>query len=261
MNEILVLFSKAWPQLTAIIFAAGFIGWLLRGSGTAKQAPKGAKPVTAAEKGPSERVKNLESALEKSKAAHKAVKAELENLQSASVTKAQFDARMAELEAAHQSLSTESKRTAALEVELKKSQDTIRHLNSRANEADKQQKDRRFALENELSKAREQLALYQDKPDDTADLHTEIGRLRESVATTTRFAGELRKREATAQEELEKLRAKLTGPGDVHAPAAPSKPVGDSDRVAAAKAEVLRILEHNQRRKEAEVSEEPANKA
>lgn len=248
MHDLIELFSKAWPYVAGLMFISGFLGWSLRGPG-APSKPAKAGPV--ADKGSSERVKRLEAALETAKSSHKSAQSELLSFQSGSVTRAELEGRIAELEAAHQSLATESKRTAALEVELKKSQDTIRKLNTRVNETDKQQKDSRFALENELSKAREQLALLQNRPDDSAELHTEIGRLRESVATTTRFAGELRKREATAVEELEKLRAKLTGPGDSHAPVAPQKPPGDSDRVAAAKAEVLRLLEKNQQRQEA----------
>ena len=277
MNETLILLSKVLPQLAVIAVVSGWLGWWLRGKVT--------KPVTTplkangtAEKAGPDRAKNLEAALEKSKAAHRTVKAELEALQAASVPKTSVDQIAAELESTRQAAAAEGKRIATLETDLKKAQDTIKNLNNRANDVDRAQKDRRFALENELSKAREQLAVLQERPDDTASLQAEIERLRESVATTTRFAGELRKREAAATEELEKVRLQLA---DVNAgprlESQPKKigPVGDSDRIAAAKAEVLRLVEQNRQRaaavavappvaeavSEAPVSEAPVSEA
>ena len=72
-------------------------------------------------------------------------------------------------------------------------------------------------------------------------LNAEIERLRESVAVSTRFAGEMRKREAAAVEALEKAEAKLAELSDPSRPAAVSKKIGpvvESGRIAAAKAEV-----------------------
>ena len=86
MNETLILLSKVLPQLAVIAVVSGWLGWWLRGKVT--------KPVTTplkangtAEKAGPDRAKNLEAALEKSKAAQRAVKAELETLQAASVPK------------------------------------------------------------------------------------------------------------------------------------------------------------------------------
>jgi hypothetical protein len=153
-------------------------------------------------------------------------------------------------------LETETKRISAIETDLKKSQETIKNLNGRANDADKLQKDRSFALENELSTAREQLAILQNRPDDSVSLTTEIERLRESVAVSTRYAGEMRKREAAALEALEKAESKLADLSDPSRPVVTSKkigPVSDSSRIAAAKAEVIRLVEMN-KQKEAEKS-------
>ncbi|RYD32172.1 MAG: hypothetical protein EOP87_13315, partial [Verrucomicrobiaceae bacterium] len=241
--------SKVLPQLFIIAAIAVGIGWALRGL-FIKPAPA-AKSTPASDSGKQERAKNLEAALEKSRAAHKATKTELDALQAGSVSKSSLDAAAAELETARKELESVARRTASLEADLKKSQETIKHLNSRSNDAEKSQKDRSFALENELSKTRAELAQLQNRPDDSAGLQAEIERLRESVATTTRFAGELRKRETAAIEALEKAQARLDEAGAApRQPATPTKigPVGDSGRVAAAKAEVLRLLEQNKQK-------------
>lgn len=246
MSETLTLLSKVLPQLAIIAVLCGFIGWSLRGR-PAKTAPaKSSTPI--ADKGQQDRAKNLEAALEKSKAAHKSLKAELENLQSGSVSKATFEQVTSELAAARSALDTVTKRISTLETDLKKAQDTAKQLNVRLNDGEKAQKDRSFALENELSKTREQLAILQNRPDDSAELQAEIERLRESVAVSSRFAGEVRKREAAAIEALERAEAKLADLSDPSRPAPVSKKVGpvvESDRIAAAKAEVIRLNEMN----------------
>lgn len=233
------------PQIAIISAICGFVGWSLRGL-VSKPAP--AKTAAAAPQA-RDRSKNLEAALEKSKDALKILKSEHEALKASAVSSATLDKANAELDATRKSLDSETKRISTLETDLKKAQDTIKNLNSRANDADKVQKDRSFALENELSKARQALALLEARPDDSAGLHTEIERLRESVAVSTRYAGEMRKREAAAIEALEKAQAQVAEMSDTSRPAAAVAkkigPVGDSDRVAAAKAEVLRLLESN----------------
>ena len=252
MNETLTHLSEVIPVLIALAAVFGFLGWSIRGVSNKPAPNKLSKPAPASEKGQQDRVKNLEAALEKSKASHKALKTELENVHASTIPKTSLEALTAELDAARKALETESKRSSTLETDFKKSQDTIRNLNSRANDGEKQQKDRSFALENELSKTREQLAVLQNRPDDSAGLNAEIERLRESVAVSTRFAGEMRKREAVAIEALEKAQAKLTGMGDSSrpAPAAERKigPVVDSSRIAAAKAEVIRLVELNKQK-------------
>ncbi|GAA5131932.1 hypothetical protein JIN84_07430 [Luteolibacter yonseiensis] len=237
---------KALPLVAPIALVCLGLGWALRGlfskpAATAKAAP-------AADAGKQDRVKNLEAALEKSRSSHKATKTELETLQASSVAKATLEAATSELDTARKELDGVGRRISALEADLKKSQETIRNLNSRANEVDKTQKDRSFTLENELSKAREQLSILQNRPDDSADLQAEIERLRESVAVSTRYAGEMRKREAAAVEALEKAEARLADAGSAARSAPASRkigPVADSGRIAAAKAEVLRIVEQN----------------
>ncbi len=247
--------SQVLPQIAVISAIAAFLGWMIRGL-TTKPAP--AKATPSSEKSQPDRAKNLEASLEKSKAAHKALKAELDSLQSASVQKATHEGTVAELESARKALETETRRITAAETDLKKAQETIKQLNARLNDGEKAQKDRSFALENELSKTREQLAILQNRPDDSAVLNAEIERLRESVAVSSRFAGEVRKREAAAVEALEKAETKLAELSDPSRPAKVSKkigPVADSSRIAAAKAEVIRLVEMN-RQKEAATSAE-----
>lgn len=241
--------SQVLPHIAVIAAVCGFVGWSLRGRSQKPIQGKSSKP-SSPDKG-SERVKNLEAALEKSRAAHKALKSEMDHLQENSVGTSVLDDVTAELEASRKLLETGTKRVSALEGELKKAQDTNKALNTRSNGADKAQKDRHFALENELSKARQQLATLQERPDETTELHAEIARLKESVAVSTRFAGEVRKREAAAVEAMEKAQAELTAANDPSRPAASSKKIGpvvESGRIAAAKAEVLRLVEMNQRK-------------
>ena len=255
--------SKVLPQLAVIAAVAGLIGWSLRGL-TIKTIPvKTSGTSGTSHKGQQDRTKNLESTLEKSKAAQKALKADLEKIQSSSVSKVSFDSVTAELESARKTFETEAKRISTLETDLKKSLDTIKHLNSRANDADKAQKDRSFALENELSQVREQLAVLQNLPDDGAVLTAEIERLRESVAVSSRYAGEMRQREAAAIEALEKAESKIADKSDPSRPAASARkvgPVADSGRIAAAKAEVVRLMEMNKQKESeavAELADEP----
>ncbi len=251
MNETLALLSKALPQLALIAAVFGFLGWAVRGAANKPAPSKTTKPSGNGDKAQADRAKKLEAALESSKAANKDLKTELEALKTESVSKATFESKVAELTAAQKAADVEAKRLATLEADLKKSQETIRHLNARANETDKAQKDRSFALENELSKVRGELATLQAQPNDSVELQAEIERLRESVAVSTRYAGEVRKREAAAIEALEKAEAKLADFSDPSRPAAVLNKVGpvvDTDRIAAAKAEVLRIIEANKQK-------------
>ncbi len=259
MNETLTHLSQVLPVLAVLAAVFGFLGWSIRGASNKSAPAKTTKPAPASDRGQQDRAKNLEAALEKSKASNKTLKSELEDLRAATVSKQALDDSAAELDAARKAFETETKRISTLETDLKKSQDTIRNLNSRANEGDKTQKDRSFALENELSKARQQIAVLENRPDNSAELNAEIERLRESVAVSTRFAGEMRKREAAAVEALEKAEARLTGLSD-SSRAAPTHerkigPVVDSGRIAAAKAEVIRLVEMNKAKEIAAFSE------
>ena len=239
--------STILPIVAVTSAVSGFLGWSMRAPA---KTTSPAKSAPTADKSQQERVKNLEATLEKSKAAHKGLKSELENLQSTSVTQAAHATTVSELDTVRKAAATEAKRISALEADLRKSQETIKHLNARTNEADKAQKDRRFALENELSKAREGLAQVQNRPDDSAELQLEIDRLRESVAVSTRYAGEMRKREAAAVEALEKAGNRLAELGAEAQPIVSRKigPVVDSGRIAAAKAEVIRLVELNKQK-------------
>lgn len=237
--------SNVLPQIVLIAAIAAVIGWLMRGIFTKKPEKK----TTLAAPQTRDRSKNLEAALEKSKATIKSLKSDHEALKASAVSSSDLENTQSDLANARKSLESEAKRTAVLEADLKKAQDTIKNLNSRTNDSDKAQKDRRFTLENELSKARQELTIFQSQPDKTPELQAEVERLRESVATTTRYAGEVRKRETVALEALEKLQTLLAETSQnsktVSVPSKKIGPVGDSARVAAAKAEVLRLLESN----------------
>jgi len=254
MSQMFHHLSQALPLLAVISAICGFIGWWSRGMGAAKPAPAKASP--GIEKPGQDRAKNLEATLEKSKTANKSLKAELDELKAASVPRESHEQTLSELETARQSLAGETRRASAMEVDLRKVQENLKVLNNRANESDKAQKERGFALQNELSKAREELAVFQSRPDESSGLLDEVERLRESVANATRYAGELRKREAAAVEELEKVKARFANSRDAANAPAPVKtaPAGDSDRVAAAKAEVLRLLEENRKKSVAAVA-------
>lgn len=230
---------KALPLVAVIAVVVGIAGWWLR----ALMVKATSQPLVS-EPTKQEKVKNLEIALEKSRSSHKATKTELDELKAGSVSRQELDAAIHELQVTRETSEMGSKRAASLETELKKSQETIKSLNTRANEMEKAQKDRSFQLENELSKARQDLAQFENRPDDSGELRAEIERLRESVASLTRYSGELRKKEAAAVEALEKAKASFSR-DSAKSPMIPEKPAGDSDRVAAAKAEVLRILEQN----------------
>lgn len=243
--------STVLPVIIGVAAVCVFLGWSMRGPGVKALPAKTSKPSPAVDKGQQDRVRNLEATLEKSKVTHKSLKSELEVLQSASVTKTVHEKTLAELSDARKALDTESKRSAAVDADFKKSQETIKQLNARTNGADKAQKDRTFALENELSKARGELAVLKNRPDDSASLQQEIERLRESVAVSTRYAGEMRKREAAAVEALEKAEGRIVSGGGISAPAAVSRkigPVAESGRIAAAKAEVIRLVELNKQK-------------
>lgn len=237
--------SNVLPQIVLIAAIAAVLGWSLRGIFTKKPEKK----TTVVAPQTRDRSKNLEAALEKSKATLKSLKSDHEALKANAVSASDLENAQSDLAAARKSLESEAKRIAVLEADFKKAQDTIKNLNSRTNDADKAQKDRRFTLENELSKARQELATFQSQPDNTAEFQAEIERLRESVATTTRYAGEVRKREAAALEALEKMETRLAETSGNSQSAIPTSkkigPIGDSDRVVAAKAEVLRLLESN----------------
>lgn len=243
------------PQLAVIAVVFTIVGWNLTKLFTKPAPAKASK--AAPEKANQDRAKNLEAQLEKSKAAHKELKAELETLQQSCVPKESLAQATAELSTARAALETESKRLATLDAEFKKAQETLKALHARANEADKAQKERSFALENELSKAREQLVILQNRPDDSAELLVEIERLRESVAVSTRYAGEVRKRESAAVEALEKAKSQIASTGDLFAVPNPKKigPVVESSRIAAAKAEVIRLSELNKQAQEARETE------
>ncbi|MEI6676940.1 MAG: hypothetical protein WCO57_17350, partial [Verrucomicrobiota bacterium] len=140
---------------------------------------------------------------------HKSLKHELDTLHAKTVSKATLDKAAKDLADAQHRVEADQKRIQTLEAELRKSRETLNTLNSSAAEANKGQRERTFALENELSKTREALALLEARPDNSLALHAEIDRLRETLTNSTRVIGELRKQEAATSQTLAKFQAQL----------------------------------------------------
>ena len=200
--KLLVLLSA-----TAALF--GYFGWWLRHKFHAPVVSS-TKPATVPDDLPArERVKKLEHSLSKSEAEKKALKHDLETLQSKTISKLAHEKITKELAEAQHRLESDLKRIQALETDLKKSRDTVNTLNSNAADANKGQRERTFALENELSKVREALSVYESRPDNTLTLQAEVDRLREALTNATRVIGDLRKQETAAVEAMNKAQKKL----------------------------------------------------
>jgi chromosome segregation ATPase len=244
------------PYVAVCALIGGFIGWYLRckigkchgHTEQAVAAPTQTKPSAD----DAARTKKLQEKLKQADALNATLKQDLDSLKSKSVSKSEMEVSQGKIFAATAELAQEKQRMVAVTADLKKAQETISGLNAKLNVDVKEQKDRTFSLENELSQAREQLQRYQSSTDDSADLRSELERAREMAANATRFAGESRKREASLTDEIESLKAKLAKQAEVSATAAviagsafaasiPAKPAGDSEAVLKAKAEVERL--------------------
>jgi DNA repair exonuclease SbcCD ATPase subunit len=263
---------KLLPYVAVCALIGGFIGWYLRCKigkchGHTEQvaaAPTHSKPSAD----DAARAKKLQDKLKQAEALNVTLKQDLDSLKSKSVSKSEMEVSQGKIFAATAELAQEKQRMVAVTADLKKAQETISGLNAKLNVDVKEQKDRTFSLENELSQAREQLQRYQSSTDDSADLRSELERAREMAANATRFAGESRKREASLTDEIESLKAKLAKQAEVTATAAviagpafaasiPAKLAGDSEAVLKAKAEVERLnAEKETALKEAAIREE-----
>jgi fused signal recognition particle receptor len=260
--------------LTAVLF--GVLGWWLRRKFHAPVVSSH-KPQVQDDLPARERVKKLEHALAKSEAAQKAIKHDLETLQAKTVSKQALDKASKELADAQHRLDADLKRIQTLEVELKKTRETLNTLNSATAEANKGQRDRTFVLENELSKTREALAILEARPDNSLGLQAEIDRLRETLTNSTRVIGELRKQESATAQALTKCQAQIEA-ATLNSSAAETGTVslltamemaerkpsrsgnsGASDRVVDAQAEVERLNSLNaQKRAERLAAEQSA---
>lgn len=260
------------PYVAVCALIGGFIGWYLRckivkchgHTEQAVAAPTQTKPSAD----DAARTKKLQEKLKQADALNATLKQDLDSLKSKSVSKSEMEVSQGKIFAATVELAQEKQRMVAVTADLKKAQETISGLNAKLNVDVKEQKDRTFSLENELSQAREQLQRYQSSTDDSADLRADLERAREMAANATRFAGESRKREASLTDEIESLKAKLAKQAEMSATAAviagpafaasiPAKPAGDSPSVLKAKAEVERLnAEKETALKEAAIREE-----
>jgi hypothetical protein len=244
------------PYVAVCALIGGFIGWYLRckigkchgHTEQAVAAPTQTKPSAD----DATRTRKLQEKLKQAEALNATLKQEIDSLQGKAVSKSEMVVSEAKICADSAELAQEKQRMATLKADLKKAQETISGLNAKLNVDVKEQKDRTFSLENELSQAREQLQRYQSSTDDSADLRADLERAREMAANATRFAGESRKREASLTDEIESLKAKLAKQAEVSATAAviagpafaasiSAKPAGDSPSVLKAKAEVERL--------------------
>ena len=260
------------PSVAVCALIGGFIGWYLRckigkchgHTEQAVAAPTQTKPSAD----DATRTRKLQGKLKQAEALNATLKQEIDSLQGKAASKSEMEVSEAKICADSAELAQEKQRMAALKADLKKAQETISGLNAKLNVDVKEQKDRTFSLENELSQAREQLQRYQSSTDDSADLRADLERAREMAANATRFAGESRKREASLTDEIDSLKAKLAKQAEVSATAAviagpafaasiSAKPAGDSPSVLKAKAEVERLnAEKETALKEAAIREE-----
>ncbi len=243
------VFSESLPEVVGIAVGAMIIGWFLH-AWLRKPKAVATNPSQAPAK--NDRSASLQNQLEASKLSNKSLKAELESLKQSTIAPDQHHAMSEQFQQARAELAQSAQRHQALEVDLKKSQSALKQLNARLQDTDKANQERRFSLENELSKVRQQLAEAGAQPEQVGQLEAEIIRLRESLATANRAAGEHRKRETLAQEALERARSSAENKPFSE----PPPRVGDSDRVAAAKAEVIRLLEMNRQAKVVESNSE-----
>jgi predicted flap endonuclease-1-like 5' DNA nuclease len=241
---------KLLPLLAATAIIFSFIGWWLR----CKLGHCGSQGAQSSgdDSAHRDRIRKLEDLLKNAEGANKAVKSEMEVLRLSSIDKSKFDTAAAALVAANSSISSDRNRITLLEADLKKAQAALQIHNSKSNESNKQDKDKLFALENELSKTREELAQLKETPDDTAHLKSEVNRLQDALSNATRVAGEMRKRETAASEALAKCEARIGGQETKNEatilPLFTTPPVRSADelaksaaKVAAAKAEVERL--------------------
>jgi len=263
MNGNIWLILKILPYLGGCSLIAGFVGWYLHHK-FVQQLGSHAEPVNHS-KDDHVRLKKLQDKLHKSEAANHSLTNELNSIRSASVSKLDHEAAIQLLTETKKSVDLERQRIATLEADLKKAQETISAFHSKANAAVKDEKSRIFVLENELSKTRAELLGLQGKGDDSTELRKELERMRESVANSTRFAGEARKREAALAEELEASKAKweklsavgtpvISAPAPLHSFAS-AMPAVVSDNVAKARAEVARLNEERKQKQNEEAAQ------
>jgi chemosensory pili system protein ChpA (sensor histidine kinase/response regulator) len=203
------LIIKLLPLLVLTAALFGWFGWWLRRKFHAPLVSSSKPHATPDDLPARERVKKLENSLAKSDTAQKSLRHELETLQAKTVSKHTLEKAAKDLADAQQRLDADHKRIQALETDLKKARETLNTLNSAAAEANKGQRDRTFALENELSKTREALAILEARPDNSLTLQGEVDRLRETLTNSTRVIGELRKQETTSAQTLTKCQTQL----------------------------------------------------
>ncbi len=262
MNGNIWLILKILPYLGGCSLIAGFVGWYLHHK-LVQQRGSHAEPVNHS-KDDQVRLKKMQEKLHKSEALNHSLTNELNAIRTASVSKLDHEAAAQSLAETKKSVDLERQRIATLEADLKKAQETISAFHSKANAAVKDEKSRIFVLENELSKTRAELLDLQGKGDDSTELRKELERMRESVANSTRFAGEARKREAALAEELESSKAKweklsavgtpvISAPAPLHSFAS-AMPAVVSDNVAKARAEVARLNEERKQKQNEEAA-------
>ncbi len=244
---------KIRPYLAVVSIVGGFIGWYLRCK-IGKCHGHQSEVVHSHDSDDLSRIKKLQEKLNKAESLNKTLKMDLETSQSKLVDSTVHKKTIEQLAVLQSDLSATTLRANSLEAELKKAKETVGSFHAKANTETKEQRDRTFALENELSKARSEIARLQSGKDDSGELREEMERLRESTGNATRYAGEMRKREAALTDELNASKIALQQAQDklLFAPVAAKQtsapptvaalPVGDSPRVKAAKEEVIRLL-------------------
>lgn len=237
---------KILPLLVASMVIAGFIGWYLR----CKIGKCHGHHHVVAEPSKHDdhgRYKKLQEKLHQTEAAWKTARTDLESLEKKSAPLAEYELLQSEVNNLRNSFAHEKQRADTVDTELRKAQETISSFHNKANIDVKEQNDRTFVLENELSKAREQLLRFQSAGDDSAELRKELASAQETAANATRYAGESRKREAALSEMVDSLKGKLDAmqtnvSTDLRPrPFVSAAPAMESETVLKAKADVARL--------------------
>ena len=243
---------KILPYLAVVSIIGGFIGWYLRCK-VGKCHGHHSEVVHSHDSDDLGRIKKLQEKLNKAESASKMLKLDMETAQTKSIDHLVHEKALEQLSALQIDLSATTLRANSLEADLKKAKETVGSFHAKSNTETKEQRDRNFALENELSQARSEIARLGSGKDDTSELRAEMERLRESTSNATRYAGEMRKRETALTEELEAskialqqaqaqlLFAPVPAQQTLAKAVVAAAPVGDSPRVIAAKEEVIRL--------------------
>jgi len=213
--------------IAAVVFT--WLGWALRGSG------KKPKPISMAATPKVEsdadrhRIQHLQERLQKAEEENKASRQSLAALQKSTVPRAEHEAL--------QNISTGGRaELESLRTQLNKSRESLNAALARENDAAKGVQVRRYELESELSRTREELVRLKDAatvvPKSSEDMQAELDQLRKSLSSATATFGQAQRERDAARLELERLKNK----GNPAGPATTADGTTSTDEAATAPA-------------------------